>query len=114
MAVLCTVGSFPCFSSCILGIVLRGFRGLIDVWSSRCSQLVLSTCLLGVIWDMLAFEKVAVLRILLHRRNLGGGIPVSASSAEVDVVLKHPVIAIIARRCTMASFWVCSIVGALL
>src|SRR5438046_330611 len=71
-------------------IVLRGFRGLIDVWSSRCSQLVLSTCLLGVIWDMLAFEKVAVLRILLHRRNLGGGIPVSASSAEVDVVLKHP------------------------
>ena len=58
--------------------------------------------------------RVAVLRILLCRRHLGGGFPVSASSAEVDVVLKHPVIAIVARRCTMASFWVCSVVGALL
>src|SRR5947207_12250416 len=58
--------------------------------------------------------QVAVLRILLCKRHLGGGIPVSASSAEVDMVLKHPVIAIIAHHCTMASFWVCLIIDVLL
>ena len=58
--------------------------------------------------------RVTDLNILFRNRNCGGGSAVSASSAAVGVVLKHPVIVLMICRCAEAILFNWDVVGAVL